>query len=175
MNMFERLTVLSGLLLNISRTLLNEARGAQPTASWKRTAGANLVVAAVCLTVNVWATVVILMQRVRLPWLSCVLALHYTTHTHTHTHIYTHTHTAQHSTAQHSTALTRSHTRTHTCIAQHKASLRISRKRYRGAIQGWHRVTPQRQRAVFLITLSLPGILVSCACYMIGGQEVNEG
>ena len=64
MDMFERLTVLSGLLVSISRTLLNEARNAQPTAAWERTAAANLIVAAVCLTANIWSMVIILMQRV---------------------------------------------------------------------------------------------------------------
>ena len=64
MNMFERLTVLSALLLNIARTLLTEARNAQLHAAWQRTAAANMLIGAVCLAVNVWSTTVILMQRV---------------------------------------------------------------------------------------------------------------
>ena len=44
---------------------------------------------------------------------------------------------------------------------------------YRGAIQGWHKVWPQRENAVMAITYSLPGMLVSAAIFMIAGEEVS--
>jgi len=58
-------------------------------------------------------------------------------------------------------------------LQKHKAALRISRKRYRGAIQGWQRLWTQRQNAVMAITYSLPGILAAGAMFEIGGSKVK--
>eukprot|EP00037_Helgoeca_nana_P008974 m.79129 g.79129 ORF g.79129 m.79129 type:complete len:459 (-) comp19264_c0_seq1:166-1542(-) len=60
-------------------------------------------------------------------------------------------------------------------LQKHKAGVRISMKRYRGAIQGWQRVRVQRENAVMGITFSLPGMLCSGAFFMIGGEEVKPG
>eukprot|EP00038_Savillea_parva_P030372 m.77370 g.77370 ORF g.77370 m.77370 type:complete len:392 (+) comp9132_c0_seq1:231-1406(+) len=60
-------------------------------------------------------------------------------------------------------------------LQKHKAGVRISMKRYRGAIQGWHRVWPQRENAVMAITYSLPGMLIAAAFFMLGGVEVKQG
>jgi hypothetical protein len=47
--------------------------------------------------------------------------------------------------------------------------------RQRAAIQGWDRLCWQRQRAVFLISLSLPIVLGAGAFFLLGGIEVSEG
>lgn len=58
-------------------------------------------------------------------------------------------------------------------LQKQKASLRISRKEYRGAIQGWHKLWPQRERAVMCITYSLPGMLVTAAVYIVAASSVT--
>eukprot|EP00038_Savillea_parva_P014744 m.11985 g.11985 ORF g.11985 m.11985 type:complete len:349 (+) comp2897_c0_seq2:213-1259(+) len=60
-------------------------------------------------------------------------------------------------------------------LQKHKVGVYISRKRYREAIQGWRRLWPQRERAVWAITYSLPGLLVTGSLYMIAGEEVTPG
>eukprot|EP00037_Helgoeca_nana_P030318 m.373244 g.373244 ORF g.373244 m.373244 type:complete len:358 (-) comp28161_c0_seq19:236-1309(-) len=58
-------------------------------------------------------------------------------------------------------------------LQRHKAGVRISHKKYRDAIQGWRRLWPQRHRAVWAITYSLPGLLISSSLYMVAGEDVD--
>ena len=60
-------------------------------------------------------------------------------------------------------------------LQKHKAGVRISRKCYREAIQGWRRLWPQRHRAGWAITYSLPALMVSAALYMISDDEIFLG
>eukprot|EP00035_Acanthoeca_spectabilis_P016436 m.336688 g.336688 ORF g.336688 m.336688 type:complete len:308 (-) comp16529_c0_seq154:4790-5713(-) len=120
MEVYDGLTVLSGLLVSSALFIFVQSRVSAPTAHFPGVAIVNMLLTSACLAANVYGTAIILLQK-------------------------------------------------------HKAGVRISLKQYRGAIQGWHRVWPQRENAVMSVTYSLPGILCASAFFMIGGEQVEPG
>lgn len=163
LSVFETLIILSGVLVGAANFLFLESRGSHANAQYNGVASFNLLVSSMCLAANVYGTAIILLQQVSLipqPEPHQCPPPHYYRSNAVPTLQSVPAHT---------------HPRTYRHLRQHKASFRVSQRRYRAALQGWQAVRAQRDNAVMGITLSLPGLLCAGAFYAIGGRTVTRG